>query len=394
MLHSSRKNNGHSFSVTGAESRRIFMEKRILTAQASLRAESQGNKLVLAGYAARFNVLSHDLGGFREKIQPGAFKQSLAAGDDVRCLFNHDANHVLGRTASGTLKLSEDDKGLAFRCQLDPTQVAHRDLHSSVKRGDISDCSFAFVVQDGGDDYADASISGTNCIIRTVKNVKLLDVSVVTNPAYPQTSVDARKVVNVTNGANGGLPPGDYIVKHFKHNGVTVFTEDDQFSIKKQIAAWDARHKRRIVGARALAAKYPGVALEDIAIRSRIYSGDLLEDVLLQLRSAAIARQIGAGPMRDGGQAQDPQQSLRDDDDDDSFEKWLYGNDDDDDFDDDTRAMHTRAQEYHCAAGRKSPTVDRAVEQFKCADAHSLAVRSGKIADSRNARAESRRLRG
>src|SRR5579862_5746641 len=127
------------------------------TINADLRAVDQVDDedvLELYGTAAAYNSLSKDLGGFREVIRPGAFKRALdngghgLEGEDVKCLFNHDFNHVLGRTSNGTLKLSDSPEGLRFRCQLDPNQQAHRDLHASIKRGDINECSFAFSIAD------------------------------------------------------------------------------------------------------------------------------------------------------------------------------------------------------------------------------------------------------
>jgi uncharacterized protein len=171
--------------------RRYAAELRVGTA---LGGNSQGDEMALVGYAARFNQPSKDLGGFRETIAPGAFTRALASKPDVRCLFNHDASRVLGRTTSGTLTLEQDDQGLKFRCQLDPNQQAHRDLHAAVKRGDINECSFAFKPEgDDGDDWADAKDERGNWFIsRTLKNVRLFDVSAVTHPAYDNTSVTAR----------------------------------------------------------------------------------------------------------------------------------------------------------------------------------------------------------
>lgn len=155
----------------------------------------QGDEMSLVGYAAMYNSLSKPLPqGFVEKIAPGAFDRALAEKQDCRCLFNHDSSRVLGRVSSGTLKLSSDDKGLKFRCALDPNQQAHRDLHAAVKRGDISDCSFAFSPNgEDGHDFDDVrQQDGSWLMIRTLKDVNLYDVSAVTHPAYNDTSIQAR----------------------------------------------------------------------------------------------------------------------------------------------------------------------------------------------------------
>lgn len=153
----------------------------------------------ISGYAAVFNKYSSDLGGFKEKIKPGAFSRALRERQDVRCLFNHDANCVLGRLLAGTLTVSEDPKGLLYRCELPDTTTA-RDLHVSISRGDISQCSFSFSVRDGGDiwstEYCDPDDSDEDCFAsRTLTDVNLFDVSPVTFPAYQNTSVSARSGV-------------------------------------------------------------------------------------------------------------------------------------------------------------------------------------------------------
>ena len=111
-------------------------------AKAEVRAKDDGAK-VITGYAAMFNSPSQDLGGFIEVIKPGAFTKSLANGADVRCLFNHSEDMILGRTTAGTLRLIEDNVGLRFECDLPDTSYAN-DLHTSIKRGDINQCSFGF----------------------------------------------------------------------------------------------------------------------------------------------------------------------------------------------------------------------------------------------------------
>lgn len=145
--------------------------------------------LKFSGYAAEFNTFSPDLGGFREQIAPGAFAGSLNA-DDIRCLFNHDANYVLGRNRSGTLLLAEDARGLHFDVTAPNAQWA-RDLHMSVQRGDVTQCSFAFdVIRDQW-----KTVDGIQ--ERTILEVKLYDVSIVTYPAYPTTEVSVRSAEDV-----------------------------------------------------------------------------------------------------------------------------------------------------------------------------------------------------
>jgi hypothetical protein len=178
-----------------SETREKYMsvEKRY-AAELRVGTANEAGGMSLVGYAARFNSPSKDLGGFKEIIAPGAFTRALAANSDVRCLFNHDANKVLGRTLSGTLKLTQDDNGLMFHCTLDPNNTEHRNLHSSVARGDINECSFAFTANgENGDHWEDKQdADGKYFISRTLKDVNLFDVSAVTNPAYSNTSVQAR----------------------------------------------------------------------------------------------------------------------------------------------------------------------------------------------------------
>ena len=144
----------------------------------------------LEGYAALFNVKSEEMYGFRETIAPGAFKKNLATNPDVRCLFNHDPSAILGRTTAGTLSLKEDDKGLWYSCDTPDTTVA-TDLLKSIRRKDISQCSFGFQVIEQKWEYIQNE-AGEQEQYRTILEAELLDVSPVTYPAYPQTSVDVR----------------------------------------------------------------------------------------------------------------------------------------------------------------------------------------------------------
>lgn len=144
----------------------------------------------LIGHAAVFNALSEDLGGFREMIAPGAFADAIGK-DDVRALFNHDPNFVLGRTRSQTLRLSEDERGLAIAIDLPDTQTIRDLVVAPIERGDVSQMSFAFAVRPNGQDWAK---DDEGRVVRTLKRVRLFDVSPVTYPAYPQTDVAVREL--------------------------------------------------------------------------------------------------------------------------------------------------------------------------------------------------------
>lgn len=163
--------------------RRTFELKEMRVAAA---ADDQPTKI--EGYAAVFNVLSDDLGGFREKIIPGAFAESILV-DDVRALFNHDPNYVLGRNISGTLQLAEDDHGLKISITPPDTQWA-RDITESIRRGDVDQMSFGFMTI--SDQWREEEGKTTRDLIK----VKLFDVSPVTFPAYPQTVVAARDILS------------------------------------------------------------------------------------------------------------------------------------------------------------------------------------------------------
>ena len=143
--------------------------------------ESDGDDMTLEGYAAVYNSET-DLGHFREVIKPGAFDDVL--DNDVRALINHDPNLILGRTTNGTLELSVDERGLKYRVKLGDQQYA-KDFYESVKRGDISQSSFAFTI--------DKQSWNEERTVRSVDKVRqLLDVSPVTYPAYAAATVQAR----------------------------------------------------------------------------------------------------------------------------------------------------------------------------------------------------------
>jgi uncharacterized protein len=157
----------------------------------TLEARANGTQ-VLTGYAAVYNRLSLPLreGGsaFREVIRPGAFDRILTrqrGKQDVVALLNHDSNMILGRTSSGTLELSSDDKGLRYTVTPPDTQVG-RDTLELVRRRDLRGSSFAFAVDEKGQHWT----SDEQGSLREIRDVSMLaDVSVVLTPAYPASSV-------------------------------------------------------------------------------------------------------------------------------------------------------------------------------------------------------------
>jgi uncharacterized protein len=142
-----------------------------------------GNQsVVIEGYAAVFNSPTMIGEYFEEVIMPGAFAKAITSNNDVRALFNHDWNHVLGRTKSGTLRLYEDERGLKFEVDL-PNSSFAKDLAESLNRGDISQCSFGFFPTGETWDYSVEPVK------RTLHDLELYEVSVVSIPAYEDTEV-------------------------------------------------------------------------------------------------------------------------------------------------------------------------------------------------------------
>ncbi len=169
------------------ETRLMDAEKRFMIAEP---AKATGR--TVTGYASLFNVRSQNFGTeaapIFEIIKPGAFDRVL--NDDVRALVNHDSNMVLARSRNGkgTLKLSVDTVGLRYQFEAPDTQVGN-DLLVSLKRQDLDQSSFSFMVDAAGQSWAKEGAAR----IRTITRVsKLVDISVVTMPAYAETSASAR----------------------------------------------------------------------------------------------------------------------------------------------------------------------------------------------------------
>ena len=167
------------------------MDREIRAIPAEFRIQQAENEpLKIIGYAARFNELSEEMWGMREKIAPGAFKEAIGKSD-VRALWNHDPNYVLGRTKNGTLQIREDEQGLFYEVTPPDAQWA-RDLVESIKRGDVDQSSFAFTVE------AQEWDERSDPITRTIVKVReLFDVSPVTYPAYPTATSGVRSLKDV-----------------------------------------------------------------------------------------------------------------------------------------------------------------------------------------------------
>lgn len=152
-----------------------------------LRVSGAEEENFIEGHAAVFDSWSETLGGifpFKEKVKRGAFAESLDK-DDIRALFNHDPNYVLGRNKAGTLQLREDEHGLLVRIS-PPNTAWAKDLRTSIQRGDINQMSFGFTVEEDEWRYEDGYD------VRELKKVRLFDVSPVTFPAYTATDVGVR----------------------------------------------------------------------------------------------------------------------------------------------------------------------------------------------------------
>jgi HK97 family phage prohead protease len=163
-------------------------EMRMLTHPLEIRTEEDSQTSKIVGYAAKFNQWSSDLGGFIERIAPTAFDK--ADMSDVRGLIDHDPSRILGRTTSGTLKVSVDEIGLRYEIDMPNTSYA-RDLMESMKRGDINQSSFAFRVNYDNPEAEEWRFNDqTGVYERTINEFSgIFDVSPVTYPAYPSTEV-------------------------------------------------------------------------------------------------------------------------------------------------------------------------------------------------------------
>lgn len=145
-----------------------------------------GEDLYIEGYFSVFNSVYEMWAGYTESVDPHAFDETL--DDDIRCLINHDSGLVLGRTKSGTLELRVDEHGLWGRVKVNPNDQDAVNLYERVKRGDVDQCSFGFQIEEQKSEWGE-----NDSVHVTLMKVRLYEVSVVTFPAYEDTSVEARK---------------------------------------------------------------------------------------------------------------------------------------------------------------------------------------------------------
>lgn len=163
------------------------VEKRNLTTNSVEIREDENGMRTLSGYAVKWDMKSVTMGWrrFREQFKRGAFTESMA-NEDQLALWSHDTSKVLGRTKNGTLRLFEDEIGLRFELDLLDTTLGD-DAYKTIKRGDVDGVSFGFQMLKQEWDEADP-----DNVIRTVTKAKLLEISPVAFPAYPDSQISAR----------------------------------------------------------------------------------------------------------------------------------------------------------------------------------------------------------
>ena len=168
-------------------------ERRTFTGTVIARAEGEGMPKVIGGIAAVINSVT-DLGYFEEVIEKGAFDNALSKEYDIRCLFNHEAELILGRTKASTCNVFVNaDGNLEYTWIPDYENPTHMSVVRSIMRGDITQSSFAFTIKE--QKWSDSTKYGTMGK-RTITIIEdLYDVSPVTYPAYQDTEADARSVV-------------------------------------------------------------------------------------------------------------------------------------------------------------------------------------------------------
>lgn len=160
-------------------------EKQVRYMPATFRAVENSGKRYIEGYFAVFGDVYNMFAGGSESIDPHAFDETL--GDDIRCLVNHDSTLVMGRTKSGTYELRVDDHGLWGRVEVNENDTDATNCYARVERGDVDQCSIGFVIEEEKHE-----VKPDGSVHWTLMRVRLMEGSIVTFPAYEQTSVKAR----------------------------------------------------------------------------------------------------------------------------------------------------------------------------------------------------------
>ena len=164
-----------------------FLETRSLNQFEGMeaRAETTDDAIKISGRGAVFNKW-YTVFGFKERVSPGAFTKTLRENLDIRGMFNHDPNFLLGRTKSGTMDVSDDGVGLAYEIRADPLDPQAQSVARKIARGDIDGSSMAFFVPEGKDEWKrNAQGRPTH---RTILEVELIETGPVTMPASPSTT--------------------------------------------------------------------------------------------------------------------------------------------------------------------------------------------------------------
>ena len=163
------------------------IKTREMYLKTDFQVRQQDDDKYIEGYFIRFNEETKLWKGAFEEVDPKAVDDSLK-NNDIRCLFNHDTSIVLGRTGNGTLELKKDDKGLFGRVKINQKDKQAMDILARIERGDINACSFGFnIIKEDIQNRDDGSVKFI------LREIDLKEVSPVTFPAYPTTSISARK---------------------------------------------------------------------------------------------------------------------------------------------------------------------------------------------------------
>lgn len=189
-------------------------ERRFTSVRVEVRAGANDDKMTIGGYAAKFNRMSQNLGGFVERIDPAFFNKSRGDGwPDVVARYNHDDNMLLGTTNARTLRLSTDNVGLLYDADLPSSRA---DVYELVQRGDVNKSSFAFVAVE--DDW---TVNDQGFPLRTLLGGRLMDVAPVNTPAYLDTSTGLRSLARKFDAPIDEvrkLAEGDELIRFFKRS--------------------------------------------------------------------------------------------------------------------------------------------------------------------------------